>query len=313
VAVSLPDPDVESFLTHQQVVRGVSPHTLRAYRNDLEHLAGWLRTQCGFAVVQARRDELRAYAAGLHDQLAASSIARRLAAVRSLYKHLRRLERIAADPADGLRNPKQGVALPKLLSVDEILRLLRVNGVPADPIIAARDLALIELIYGAGLRVSEAVGLDLASVDLDQLQARVLGKGNRERLTPFGRAACQSIRNWLKSREILIAGLNKPPREPQALFLGARGGRLSTRIVRRLLADRCVAADLMRSVGPHALRHSFATHLLDGGADVREVQELLGHRQLSTTQRYTHVSMERLQQSYEASHPRAGRVPEDSP
>lgn len=307
--MTIADPDGEGFIVHLQHVRALSPHTVRAYRNDIGDFAAWLRTEHDVPIRRADRDQLREYAASLHGSLAAASVSRRLAAIRSLFRHLRRADVVSIDHGDGLRNPKQGIQLPQVLGIDDVLLLLRVRGVPTDPVLAARDLALIELIYGAGLRVSEAVSLELPNIDLAERAVRVIGKGNRERITPFGEHAELALRAWDSERAAWIDTLKRPPKEPDAVFMNVRGGRLSARSVRRSLEHRCTAAGLAHSVGPHALRHSFATHLLDGGADVREVQELLGHRNLSTTQRYTHVSMQGLQRSYDSSHPRAWKAP----
>jgi len=305
-------PDVDEFLRHIEHVKRVSPHTLRAYQRDVHHFQDWLHATEGIDVAAVDRESLRRYTASLHGQLAPSSIARRLAAIRTMFRFLRRLERVDTDVADGLRNPKQPTTLPKVLSVDEILMLLRVHGTPDDPRFAARDLALIELVYGAGLRVAETVGLNLQELDLDQRQARVFGKGSRVRLAPFGEAAVDALSAWIDLRADVIASAKRRPKDAAAVFLNRYGNRLSDRSVRRMLEKRCLAAGLTRAVGPHALRHSFATHLLDGGADIREVQELLGHKNLSTTQRYTHVSLAGLQRSYDKAHPRAKLISDPS-
>ena len=240
----------------------------------------------------------------LHEQLAPASISRRLAAIRALFKFMCRTKRIEKDISDGLRNPKQTTHLPNVLSFDEVLRLLRCAPVAKDPRLAARNLALIELIYGSGIRVSEAVGLNLGDVDLALRQAKVMGKGRKMRLAPFGQAAEVAVRQWLKQRESFLEGRHESGERPP-VFVNMQRARLSPRSVRRILEKRCMKAGLVRTVGPHALRHSFATHLLDGGAGIREVQELLGHEQLTTTQRYTHVSLVKMQRTYDASHPRA--------
>ena len=300
------DPDIEDFLRHLQVVRNLSPHSLRAYRIDLQHFLAWLQAAGLTGPVAADREHLREYAMSLHAQMAPSSVARRLAAIRSLYRHLRRIERVDVDIADGLRNPKQSQTLPRVLSVDEVLQLLREVKPVKDERLAKRDLALIELIYGAGLRVSEAVGLQVRDVDLDQQLARVLGKGRKMRLSPFGAHAAAALRAWIPARADYLES-RREDQNARPLFLNTRRRAMNTRSVRRMLEKRCLDAGLSRAVGPHSLRHSFATHLLDGGADIREVQELLGHEQLSTTQRYTHVSLVGLQRTYDNAHPRARR------
>ena len=298
------DPDIDAFLLHLRAVRNLSPHSLRAYAGDLEHLHQWLRGQGVLCTADATREQLREWAMSMHDSLAASSIARRLAAIRTYYRHLRRVDRIEIDIAEGLKNPRQRLLLPNLMSVDEIMLLLRELPGPAYEYLAARDLAIVEVTYGAGLRVSEAVGLNLGDLHLAQGQVLVLGKGRKERFCPIGRHAIAALQRWLPLREVFLEGRRDDPLAGP-VFLNKHRKRISTRSVRRMLADRCVAAGLSRSFSPHALRHSFATHMLDEGAGIRDVQELLGHQHLSTTQRYTHVSLVATQRKYDAAHPRA--------
>ena len=201
-----------------------------------------------------------------------------------------------ADPAAGLRNPKQPKRLPRLLRVDEVIRLL--EAVPVETAAGVRDRAMLETLYGGGLRVSELVGLNLDDLDAETDLVRVRGKGRRERLCPVGGMAAAWLRRWICLRQ------PKDPREP-ALFLNQRGTRLTTRSVGRLLEAHLMRAGLVDTASPHTLRHSFATHLLDGGADLRSVQELLGHRNLTTTQIYTHVTQDRILDIYHEAHPRA--------
>ncbi|MCO4761164.1 MAG: tyrosine recombinase [Myxococcales bacterium] len=307
-------PVLELWLEHLRFERNVSPHTLRAYQTDVTACAKWLASERDIAsLAAAKRPDLRAWAASLHGNYAPASVARKLASVRRLFSFARRLELIEADPALGLRTPKQDTTLPRFLSVDETLQLLRHSVLGADPVLELRDLAIVELLYGAGLRVSELVGLDLASVDHTTPQVRVLGKGRKQRIVPFGRHALSALAAWLPARLELLHAKRKP--DELALFVNFRGGRLSARSVRRVMDTRCEGAGLLRPVSPHGLRHGFATHLLDGEADIREVQELLGHSRLSTTQRYTHTSLAGLMKSYDAAHPRAktdkskGRAP----
>lgn len=296
---------IDDYLRHLRHERAASPHTLTAYRADLQDLAAWLEEVCGRTVLEVERDDLRDYAMGLHDRLSAASVARRLAAVRALYRWLRRIGSIARDPADGLRNPRQEQKLPRFLGVDEALRLAKHVDAAADPLVEARDRAVVELLYGAGLRVGELCGLLLRGLDLEQRLVRVLGKGRKERIVPFGGPAAAALAVWLERRPALLTRAGHEPAEQPLLFCGVRGGPLDPRIVRRILDARTLAAGAHRSIHPHGLRHSFATHLLDGGADIREVQELLGHERLSTTQRYTHTSLAALQRAYDAAHPRA--------
>lgn len=292
------DPALTSFLEHLRQERGASAHTLRAYGEDLAVFAGFLVESGGSSdpvAVDARR--LRAYSAWLHGRgLAASTIARRLASLRSLYKFLRRQGLLSGDPTAALRNPKQPRRLPHLLTIDEVVRLL--DGIPADSDLGQRDRAMFEVLYGGGLRVGELVALDREDVDLDAGLVRVRGKGRRERLCPIGPEAVARIQSWLAYRQPISA-------EERALFLNRFGSRLTARSVGRLLQGHLTALGLDWGASPHTLRHSFATHLLDRGADLRSVQELLGHRRLTTTQIYTHVTRDRLREAYQEAHPRA--------
>jgi integrase/recombinase XerC len=292
-------PTVVSFLDHLRAERNASLHTVRSYEADLALFCRYLEEEQGEgadpSAIDSRR--LRRYSAWLSGQgYASSTIARRLASLRSFYRFQRRQGVIASDPAGGLRNPKQSKRLPSLLRIDEVIRLL--DAIPtADPL-GVRDRAMFETLYGGGLRVSELVGLNLDDLDPDQELARVRGKGRRERLAPIGRMAMTWIGQW--------RALRQPARSDEpALFLNRYGTRLTTRSVGRLLDAHLAGLGLDRGASPHTLRHSFATHLLDRGADLRSVQELLGHRNLTTTQIYTHVTQERLRDIYQDAHPRA--------
>jgi integrase/recombinase XerC len=291
--------DVSQFLEHLRAERNVSPHTLRSYGDDLALFCEYLtETQPGAAdptTADARR--LRAYSAWLHSrEYAASTIARRLASLRSFYRFQRRQGAMAADPASGLRNPKQPQRLPHLIRAEDVIRLL--DSIRTDSPFGVRDRAMFETLYGGGLRVSELVGLDLSDLDADQDLVRVRGKGRRERICPVGRVAMTWLLDWLPLRRPKQASV-------QAVFLNRFGTRLTTRSVGRLFETHAVGLDLDPESSPHTLRHSFATHLLDRGADLRSVQELLGHRNLTTTQIYTHVTQERLRDVYKGAHPRA--------
>ena len=292
-------PSIRNFLDHLEVERNASPHTVRCYEDDLvqfEHyLVGAMGEGTDPTTVDARR--LRGYSAWLGGkEYAASTIARRLASLRSFYRYQRRQGVVATDPVGGLRNPKQPRRLPKLLRVEEVIRLL--DAIPTVDELGVRDRTMFETLYGGGLRVSELVGLDLADLDEESALVRVRGKGRRERLCPVGAMAMGWLARW--------KALRRPakPGDP-ALFLNHRGTRLTTRSVGRLLQAYLVAQGLDPASSPHTLRHSFATHLLDRGADLRSVQDLLGHRSLTTTQIYTHVTRERLIDAYNEAHPRA--------
>lgn len=290
---------ISEFLTALEREKQASPHTLRSYRDDLEvfrgYLAGLPRPILDLAAVDGRR--LRGYAAWLSSEgYAASTIARRLASLRSFFRHQRRAGSVTVDPSSVLRNPKQPRRLPHPLSVEQVVRLL--ESIPTAEPAGIRDRALLETLYGGGLRVSELVALNRDDVDLESGLARVRGKGRRERLCPLGEEATDWLARWLQCRRPVSAD------EP-AVFLNLQGTRLTARSVGRMFRDRQIQMGLDGSASPHTLRHSFATHLLDRGADLRSVQELLGHRRLTTTQIYTHVTRERLLDAYREAHPRA--------
>ncbi len=295
-------PTVTAFLHHLTTERNASSNTIRSYEDDLLQFCVFLEEtksknpgEPDPTVVDAKR--LRRYSAWLSGKgYAASTVARRLASLRSYYRYQRRQGMMTGDPACGLRNPKQPKRLPKLLKVEDVIKLL--DRLPTETALGVRDRAMFETLYGGGLRVSELVGLNLVDVDPEQSLLRVRGKGRRERLCPVGPMATSWIGRWSSLRA------PKRPAEP-AVFLNRFGTRLSSRSVGRLLEDHLVSAGLDPAASPHTLRHSFATHLLDRGADLRSVQELLGHRSLSTTQIYTHVTHERMRDAYDAAHPRA--------
>jgi integrase/recombinase XerC len=293
------DDSVSAYLHHLRVERRGSAHTLRSYEHDLGIYSRFLREIFGEAADPAGADpvRLRRYSAWLTGQgYSASTVARRLACLRSYFRFLRRTGALASDPTAGLRNPKQPRRLPRLLRVDEIIRLL--DAIPGDTPPSVRDRAMLETLYGGGLRVSELVGLNVDDLDFDQELVKVRGKGRRERLCPIGEMAV----HWLK-RSIPLR--NPEFAHEKGMFLNQRGSRLSSRSVGRLLEAHLLNAGLVNAASPHTLRHSFATHLLDRGADLRSVQELLGHRKLTSTQIYTHVTQERLLDMYHQAHPRA--------
>ncbi len=292
-------PSIVAFLGHLKTERQSSPHTLRCYEADLVRFQSYLAESVGEAAdpteVDARR--LRGYSAWLSGRgYAASTIARRLASLRSFFRFQRRSGVMKADPIGGLRNPKQPRRLPKLLRAEDVIRLL--DSIAVDTAAGLRDRAMFETLYGGGLRVGELVGLDGDDLDEEQGLVRVRGKGRRERLSPIGPVAMGWIARYRPSRA------PKAPGEP-ALFLNLKGGRLTARSVGRLMESYLLGLGLDPSASPHTLRHSFATHLLDAGADLRSVQDLLGHRSLTTTQIYTHVTRERMIDAYNDAHPRA--------
>jgi integrase/recombinase XerC len=294
---------VAEFLRHLALEKNASACTVKSYREDLQQALDFFHARQGrprLPLTQLTTRLLRAYLAWLHDQgYARSTAARRLAAVRSWCRFLCRQGLLASNPADGLRGPRQDKKLPHFLSEKDLERLLSAPSVETP--LGLRDAAILETLYSAGLRVSELTGLNLSDLDLDSGLATVRGKGKRERLALLGPQALGAIKRWLEQRP----GLGAHAASQVAVFLNKNGTRLTPRSVGRLLDKYLVLAGLDARTSPHSLRHSFATHLLDRGADIRSVQELLGHRSLGTTQIYTHVTTHRLRDSYHKAHPRA--------
>lgn len=292
------------YLRHLGVEKNASPHTVKSYREDLTLALTFFQERLGSQdprPTQLTTRLLRAYLAYLSDQnYARSTIARRLASVRSWCKFLCRQGTLTTNPALGLRGPRQEKKLPQFLDKEETGTLLAAPASDDTPL-GLRDRALFETLYSAGLRVSELVGLDVTDLDLDGGMATVRGKGRRERLALLGPPCVEALRAWLSIRPTV-----SPRATTQtAVFLNRHGTRLSTRGVARLLDKYKLRAGMESDASPHTLRHSFATHLLDAGADIRSVQELLGHKSLGTTQVYTHVSTQRMRESYHKAHPRA--------
>jgi len=290
--------EIAAFLRHLDRERNASPHTVRAYGEDLAQFARHLRAELGRDARPGDVDHLliRAFLARLHREgLKASSAARKLATLRTFFRYLCREGVLDRNPARALLSPRQEKRVPTHLDEADVARLLEM---PGDADAAVRGRALLEMLYATGIRCSELVGLDVAEVDFDARMIRVLGKGRKERIIPFGRRARAAVEAYLPVRA------RTRPRE-DALFVNARGGRLTDRSVRALVARRVRQVALARRISPHTLRHSFATHLLERGADLRSIQELLGHARLATTQRYTHVNTRYLLEIYKKSHPRA--------
>lgn len=292
--------DVLSFLEDLRHRRGLSAHTVKGYRADLVQLQGYVETELGVDLLAVDPLALRAFLADLHRRgTARSSVARKLAAIRTFFRFLTREGRITRNPARLVSTPRVNKKIPPRLEEAEVERLL--ESPDATRPLGRRDRAMLELLYATGLRVGELVGLDRADCDLATRLVRVMGKGGKERIVPFGEPAADAIESYARDRARLVrlgAGTD-------ALFLNARGGRLTARSVRRLLDGYLRQTALQSSLSPHSLRHAFATHLLEHGADLRSIQELLGHESLSTTQKYTHLSTARLLEVYEKSHPKA--------
>jgi tyrosine recombinase XerC len=308
---------IHRFLEHIQDERNLSPNTVRAYEGDLLRFLEFLGELLGKEPGAVRPEEVdslavRSFLASMtRDELAKRSQARALSAVRSLFRFACREGTLEANPARQVRSPKVPKTLPRHLRPGEVENLLEAPAasVLGDEPLPRRDRAILELLYAAGLRVSELVGLDWQDVDLQARVVRVMGKGGKERMVPFGRPAEEALRHWLEVWEGIRAARRERREDGQSepVFLNHLGGRLSDRSVRNIL-DRWVdAAAVARGVHPHTLRHTFATHLLENGADLRTIQELLGHSSLSTTQKYTHVDIERLLSVYRGAHPRARR------
>ncbi len=297
------DQALAEFLRHLGLEKNSSAHTVKSYREDLSQAIGFFHERLGpsaLSPTQINSRLVRAYVAWLSEQgYAKPTIARRLASLRSWFRFLCRQGTLSTNPCDGVRGPRQEKKLPHFLTSKEVGRLLR-SPQGDDPLVL-RDRAILETLYSAGLRVAELVGVNLDDLDLDDGLATIRGKGKRERLAMLGVPAVAAIRQWLAVRGGLAPAVARQP----AVFLNRRGGRLTTRSIGRLLERYLAVAGLDPRTSPHTLRHSFATHLLDAGADIRGVQELLGHRSLTTTQVYTHVSTQRLQDSYQKAHPRA--------
>ena len=281
------------------ITRDASPATLRAYRRDLLELAAWA-TERGCGPGELAYRDLRTYAATLSERgLAKSSVARKLAATRSLHQHLVDTGAASSNPADLMPAPKQGSKLPRVLGRDEVAQLL--DRIPARTPLEVRDRALFELAYSCGLRADEIITIGVGDLDFDAETVRVTGKGQKTRVVPVGEPAQRALRRYLESARRAL----EPLPDEQALFVSRRGRRLSPSDVRRRLEKWVREAAVAGRLSPHTLRHSFATHLLEGGADLRAIQELLGHASVSTTQVYTRVEPSRLLEEYAKSHPRA--------
>ncbi len=294
--------DAEGFLSHLADQRGCSPHTLRAYRNDLFQLADHLSRTGAAALASAKVADLRGWLLELKQKgLAKRSMARKVATIRALYRHLVRTGAVPKNPAAGLSIPRAGRALPSFLSEAEAKTLVETDPGKAPAWKRARDAAILETLYSGGLRSEELVKLRLRDIDGSEGTVRVTGKGNKERIVPLGGPALAAIERAAARRpKGEAAGSDDAP-----LFVNAAGLAITTRTLRRIVRRAIAAAGIAKRASTHTLRHSFATHLLDRGADLRTVQELLGHASLSTTQTYTHLTATRLRDAYRKAHPRA--------
>ncbi len=288
---------LDRFFIYLNSERNVSPHTVTAYRHDLEQFLRFLAagTTPPSHPEEVDHLEIRRFLAHLHGDMKKSSIGRKLAAVRAWYRYLLREGVVARNPAELVSTPKKEQRAPFHLTIDEITAL--VEAPQTATILDLRDRAILELLYSCGIRLSELTGLTVQDIEREERFVRVLGKGNKERIVPLGRKAAEAVADYLTKRH--------DPSGHAPFLLNARGGRLTGRSVARVVDKYLVKLATMKKVSPHTLRHTFATHLLEGGADLRSIQELLGHASLSTTQKYTHVSIDRLMEVYDYAHPLA--------
>jgi integrase/recombinase XerC len=304
---------IDQFIHYLSMEKNASPHTCRCYQSDLEEFEDYLKNS-GLVLAASGEVEMgkvdrmviRKYLSILHLKNKKSSIARKISTLRSFFRYLNKEQMIPSNPAKNVSTPKVEKTLPTTLTVDEAFRLMESpKGFSEKPSPARvknmglRDRAILELLYSSGLRVSELVGLNTNHLDLDLGIVKVMGKGRKERIVPVGTKAVESLKAFLDERGLL--------KGEDPLFINSVGGRLTTRTVGRLIKKYSKHSGIYRKVSPHSLRHTFATHLLDAGADIREIQEMLGHSSLSTTQRYTHISMGKLMEIYDKAHPRSFR------
>jgi len=295
-----PDPSLEDFIGFLQSEKRYSPHTLTSYRRDLTNLQVWLQQQEIQRWPELTQKILRRYIAQRHARgIQSRSLQRQLSAIRSFFRFLQRAGRVEQNPAEDIPTPKQGQRLPKSLDIEQLECLL---DIPGDEPLALRDRAIMELLYSSGLRLAEIASLDRADLDLRNGLVDVRkGKGSKQRLVPVGRKAIDAIQAWLKARDLMLK------HEETALFISQRGNRLSHRAIQQRLAHWAKKQGLDQHVYPHRLRHAFASHLLESSGDIRAVQELLGHANISTTQVYTHLDFQHLAEVYDQAHPRARR------
>lgn len=298
---------IEEFLKHLQYERNMSPHTLRNYASDLRQFRDYLLQIEGrdnFPIGQIDRLTIREWMASLHNDHKKTSVARKLASLRTFFQFLIREGKAEMNPAKLVNTPKIERKLPNHLSVEDAVRLIETPDINTE--LGRRDRAILEFLYATGIRVGELVSLNLNDIDFRERTARVIGKRKKERIVPFHKHALRAVMLYLtESRPVFLNQCPPAERDARAVFLHRRGGRITTRSVGRMIEKYIKLCSDIHNISPHSLRHSFATHLLDNGADLRDIQELLGHARLSTTQIYTHVSMEKLIEVYDRAHPKA--------
>lgn len=282
------------FYRHLEKEKGASPHTVRAYKGDVEDFLAYLETEPDRGVDHRT---IRAYMVSVYKGLKKSSLARKVSSIKAFFRFLQKRGYTDENPAQVIRNPRAEKHLPKFYTVDEMFHFL--DALPNDSWVHARNRAVFELIYSTGMRASEALSLNRQDVHLDGLWVLVRGKGGKERILPFGERALTVLQQYLSMKPVREKGS-----APEPLFVNVRGERLSYRGLLKVMKKHQLKAGLLKDLALHGIRHSFATHMLGGGADLRSIQELLGHSKLSTTQKYTHVSMEKIMEIYDKAHPR---------
>lgn len=298
---------IKEFDRYLRVEKNAPDNTRRNYLLDIEAFAGFLKDRCREETVDIRQVttiEVRAYIAALSKNSKKSTQARKISSLRSFFGFLAKHGYTDVNPVDGIKSPKQDKTLPKHLTVDEAFDLI--DSVPAETVWQARDRAMFEIVYSSGIRVSELTGLNRGSVDPGVGLIKVFGKGAKERIVPTGRKALSFLKHYMeKSKEMIERIRGNTPVNEMPLFINRKGGRITARSVERILDAYALKAGLSKRISPHGLRHSFATHMLNAGADLRSIQELLGHANLSTTQKYTHLEIDQLMNIYDKAHPRS--------
>ncbi|MBN1276105.1 MAG: tyrosine recombinase XerC [Deltaproteobacteria bacterium] len=301
---------IKTFIASLKIQKGYSIHTVRSYQNDLNQFLKFLGSEIGeledkkasLKADMVDRLVIRKYLGSLYGHLTRTTIARKLSAIRSFFLFLEKSGVIGVNPASDILTPRLGKYIPSYLSVDEVFRLLE-RPEKQKPL-GLRDLAILEVLYSCGLRVSELESMNISNIDFEERLVKIIGKGNKERIVPIGRQALDAVMAYMDATQGLRkdSGTESPD---TPLFINFRGGRLSSRSIARIMKRYAKESGLTPDISPHSMRHTFATHLLNGGADLRSVQEFLGHVSLSTTQKYTHVSLDRLMEVYDRAHPRS--------